>query len=219
MSEDKYRVVIAEDYTILRKGLKALLMTYPQMEVVGEAQNGHEAIHQVETLKPDLLLLDLSMPRLNGLEAIREIKKKSIQTRILVLTVHKEEDYILAAFEAGADGYILKEASHNEFEVALDSVLSGKRYMSPDISEMVIEGYLIGKKAIKKETSWDTLTPREREILKLVAEGHTSKKVAEMLFLSVKTVDRHRANLMKKLNLHSTSALTALAMEKGLISR
>jgi DNA-binding NarL/FixJ family response regulator len=219
MSEDKYRVVIAEDYAILRKGLKALLTTYPRMEVVGEAQNGYEAIHQVETLKPDLLLLDLSMPRLHGLDAIREIKKKSVRTRILVLTVHKEEDYILAAFEAGADGYILKEASHNEFEVALDSVLSGKRYMSPDISEMVIEGYLIGKKAIKKETSWDTLTAREREILKLVAEGHTSKKIAAVLFLSAKTVERHRANLMKKLNLHSTPALTALALEKGLISR
>ena len=219
MSEEKYRVVIAEDYAILRKGLIALLTTYPRMEVVGEAQNGQEAIHQVETLKPDLLLLDLSMPRLHGLDAIREIKKRSVRTRILVLTVHKEEDYILAAFEAGADGYILKEASHSEFEVALDSVLSGKRYMSPDISEMVLEGYLIGKKAIKKETSWDTLTAREREVLKLVAEGHSSKKVAELLFLSAKTVDRHRANLMKKLNLHSTPALTALAIEKGLISR
>jgi CheY-like chemotaxis protein len=107
MDEHKYRVVIAEDYAILRKGLKALLMTYPRMDVVGEAQDGHEAIQQVENLKPDLLLLDLSMPRLHGLDALREIKKKSVKTKVLVLTVHKEEDYILAAFKAGADGYIL----------------------------------------------------------------------------------------------------------------
>ena len=218
MDEQKYRVVIAEDYAILRKGLKALLMTYPQMDVVGEAQDGHEAVQQVETLKPDLLILDLSMPRLHGLDALREIKKKSFRTKVLVLTVHKEEEYILAAFEAGADGYILKEASHSEFEVALDSVLSGKRYMSPHISEMVIEGYLIGKKAFKEKTSWDMLTSREREILKLVAEGHTTKQVAEMLFLSTKTVDRHRANLMRKLNLHNMAGLTALAIQKGLIN-
>jgi DNA-binding NarL/FixJ family response regulator len=214
---DRYRIVIAEDHTILRDGLRALLGADPQLDVCGEAADGHEAVERVRELEPDLLLLDLSMPKLHGLDVIREIKKSQSRTRILVLTVHKNEEYILAAFAAGIDGYVLKEASHHELEMAIRSVISGKRYLSPDISALVIDGFLEGKRGLKTESSWDSLTPREREILKLVAEGHTNKQIADMVFISVKTVERHRANMMRKLDLHNASALTALAMEKGLI--
>lgn len=211
------RIVIAEDHTILRDGLKALLGANPLWKVCGEAADGREAIDQAAALGPDLILMDLSMPRLHGLDALREIKKIRPETKLLVLTVHKNEEYVLAAFDAGADGYVLKEASHFELEMAVKCVLSGKRYLSPDISDMVIEGFLEGKRGLNPVSAWDTLTPREREILKLVAEGHTNKSIGDLLFISVKTVERHRANLMRKLDLHNVSALTALALEKGLI--
>jgi len=213
------RIVIAEDYTILREGLRALLSTNPEFEVVGEAEDGRQAIHCVEKYKPDLALMDLSMPRMNGMEAIREIKKVSPQTKILVLTVHKAEEYILGTLNAGADGYILKDSTRAELMMALKSVFSGKHYISPGISEKIIDGYLEGRKTVRGRTSWETLTHREREILKLIAEGYKNKKIADFLCISVKTVEKHRANLMQKLDLHSTSALTALALEKGLIER
>ena len=217
--KEKCHVVIAEDYTILREGLRALLSSDPIFEIVGEAADGREAIQCVERLKPELVLMDLSMPRMNGMDAIREIKKRSLATKILVLTVHKTEEYILATLKAGADGYILKDSTQAELMMAIKSVLSGKHFISPGISEKVIEGYLDGRKILKTRTSWDTLTHREREILKLIAEGYKNKKIADLLCISVKTVEKHRANLMQKLDLHSTSALTTLALEKGLISR
>jgi len=217
--KEKYHVVIAEDYTILREGLRALLSSNPDFEIVGEAADGREAIQCVERLKPNLVLMDLSMPRMNGVDAIREIKKRSPATKILVLTVHKTEEYILATLKAGADGYVLKDSTQVELMMAIKSVLSGKHFISPGISEKVIEGYLDGRKILKTRTSWDTLTHREREILKLIAEGYKNKKIADLLCISVKTVEKHRANLMQKLDLHNTSALTTLALEKGLISR
>ena len=217
--KEKYRVVIAEDYTILREGLRALLSSDPIFEIVGEAADGREAIQCVERLKPALVLMDLSMPRMNGMDAIREIKKRSSATKILVLTVHRAEEYILATLKAGADGYILKDSTRSELMMAVKSVLGGKHFISPGISEKVIEGYLDGRKILKTRTSWDTLTHREREILKLIAEGYKNKKIADLLCISVKTVEKHRANLMQKLDLHSTSALTTLALEKGLVSR
>ena len=219
MTKGKISVVIAEDYTILREGLRALISSDPGFEVVAEASDGHEAIQLVEKLKPNLVLTDLSMPRMNGMEAIREIRRLTPETRIVVLTVHKTEEYILATFKAGADGYVLKDATHDELMTALNHVLTGKRYISPGISEKVIEGYLDGRKTIKSKTSWETLTHREREILKLIAEGYRNKEIAEYLCISVKTIEKHRANLMEKLDLHNVSALTALAIEKGLVSR
>jgi two-component system response regulator NreC len=215
----KYRIVIAEDHTILREGLRSLLSSSPDLEIVGEAGDGREAVRCVEKLKPDLILTDLSMPRMNGMEAIREIKKQSPKTKILVLTVHKTEEYILATLKAGADGYLLKDSTHHELMMGVKNVLNGKHYISPEISEKVIEGYLEGRKTLKPRTSWETLTQREREILKLIAEGYKNKEIAEDLCISVKTVEKHRANLMEKLNLHNVQALTALAIEKGLVSR
>jgi DNA-binding NarL/FixJ family response regulator len=215
----RHRVVIAEDHTILREGLRALLSAESDLEVVGEADDGRQAIRRVEELGPDLILTDLSMPKMNGVEAIREIKKHAPETKVLALTVHKAEEFILEVLQAGADGYILKDASSEELIMAIKSVLGGKRYLSPSVSQMVIEGYLEGRKSFRSSSPWDTLTKREREILKLIAEGHKNKEIADYLYISVKTVEKHRANLMKKLGLHSAAALTAYAMERGLITR
>jgi DNA-binding NarL/FixJ family response regulator len=217
--EKKYRVVIAEDHTILREGLRSLIASSPDFLVVSEAEDGYAAIRCAEKHKPDILLLDLSMPRLNGLEAIKEIKKVSNKTKVVVLTVHKADEYILASLRAGADGYLLKNENFSDLLTAFKSVLSGKQYLSPEISETVLEGCLDGKKTLKKTTAWDSLSHREIEILKLIAEDYKNKDIANLLYISVKTVEKHRANLMKKLNLHSASALTALAIEKGLVTR
>jgi two-component system, NarL family, response regulator NreC len=213
----KYRLLIAEDHTILREGLKSLLGASPDLEVVGEAEDGRRAFKLANELSPDLILMDLSMPRVNGLEAIKEIKKQNPVVKIIALTVHNTEEYILMTLKAGADGYVLKDATHDELLMAINHVLDGKRYLSPSVSEKVIVGYLEGKKNLKAQTSWENLTQREREVLKLIAEGYKNKEVADYLCISLKTVEKHRANLMKKLDLHNTSALTVYAMEKGLI--
>jgi two-component system response regulator NreC len=214
---ESYRIIIAEDHTILREGLRALLSADPRFEVVAEAEDGRVAIERCEDLTPDLLLIDLSMPRMNGLEAIREVKKQNADMKVIALTVHKTEEYILATLQAGADGYVLKDATHSELVMAIEHVLMGKRYLSPGVSEKVIEGYLEGRKTLKSKTAWDTLTSREREILKLIAEGYKNKGIADDLCISLKTVEKHRANLMKKLDLHSAVELTAYAMQKGLV--
>jgi two-component system response regulator NreC len=217
--KEKGRIVIAEDHTILREGLRALISSQEDLEVVGEAGDGREAVRQVEDLTPDLILMDLSMPKMNGIEAIREIRRRIPDTRILALTVHKTEEFILEVLQAGADGYIPKDASSNELMMAIRSVLMGKRYLCPSVSRVVIEGYLESRRTPESSTPWDTLTKREREILKLIAEGHKNKEIADYLCISVKTVEKHRANLMKKLDLHSAAALTAYAMERGLVTR
>ena len=216
---EKHKIVLAEDHTILREGLRALLSSDPDLEIVGEAEDGQEAIRCVEKLKPNLVLMDLSMPRMNGMDAIREIKKRSPQTRILVLTVHKTDEYIVATLQAGADGYVLKDSTNAELKMAIKNVFSGKFYLSPGISARVIEGFLENKRPQRAATPWDSLTAREKGILKLIAEGYKNKNIADFLCISVKTVEKHRANLMQKLDLHSVSALTTLAIEKGLITK
>jgi two-component system response regulator NreC len=213
-----HRVLIVEDQTLLRDGLRMLLSQDSTIEIVGEASNGLDAIRSVGTLNADLVLMDISMPGMNGMEAIRDIKRRFPETRILVLTIHKTNEYIIESLRAGADGYILKDATHDELRVAIRSVLDGKIYLSPDISGQVINGYLGGGISGYKSTPWDLLTHRERQVLKLVAEGHPNKHIAEYLCLSVKTVEKHRSNLMKKLDLHNTSTLTAYAIEKGLLA-
>jgi DNA-binding NarL/FixJ family response regulator len=167
--EKPYRIVIVEDHTILREGLRALLSTEPQFDVVGEAADGRAAMRLCEDLVPDLVLMDLSMPRMHGFEAIKEIKRQSPEVKIIALTVHKTDEYILATLQAGADGYVLKDATHSELVMAIGNVLKGKRYLSPGISEKVIEGYLEGKETLRTRSAWDTLTRREREILKLIS--------------------------------------------------
>lgn len=214
----KQRILIVEDHTLLRAGLKALLTQDPDIEIVGEADNGRDAVQMIATLAPNLVLMDLSMPGMNGIEAIRDIKRRSPETRVLVLTIHKTDEYILESLRAGADGYILKDATHDELRVAIRSVLNGKTYLSPDVSGKVINGYLGAGNSPGTSSAWDTLTHREREVLKLVAEGHPNKFIADYYCLSVKTVEKHRSNLMKKLDLHNAAMLTAYAIEKGLVS-
>jgi DNA-binding NarL/FixJ family response regulator len=217
--EGKSKIVIAEDQKILREGLRSLLTADEDLEVVAEAENGLDAIRCAEDFTPDLILLDLSMPKMTGLSAIKEIKRRSPVTKVLLLTVHDSEEYVLKAFELGADGYCLKDAAYSELLIAIKSVLSGKPYLSPGISDIVLEGYLEGRRTLRSSSSWDIITAREREILKLIGEGHKNKEIADYLCISVKTVEKHRANIMKKLDLHSASALTSYAIKKGLVSK
>ena len=220
MAQKRFRILLVDDHKILREGLKALLSVEPDLEVICEAEDGRTAIRQAATYLPDLVLMDLSMPKTGGLEAIKEIKRADAKIKILVLTVHDSDEYIQAALKAGADGYVLKDADRNELLGAIKHILAGKRYLSPSVSGKVIEGYLSTNCGeLKTKTAWETLTDREREILKLIAEGYQNKKIADYLCLSLKTVEKHRANLIKKLDIHNTAGLTAYALEKGLVTR
>jgi len=216
--EERYRVVLVEDHAIVREGLRSLLSSTKEFDVVGEEEDGGEAIRSIETLKPDLVLTDLSMPRMDGINMIRIIKNQSSKTKVIALTVHRGEEFVLATLKAGADGYVLKEATYSELMTAIRSVLKGKRYVSPEISGTLIEGYLEGKKN-KFHSLLDILTGRERQILKLIGEGHKHKEIAALLYISVHTVEKHRANIMAKLNFHSTVELVTFAIEKGLACR
>ncbi len=214
----KYRIMIVENHALLRAGLKMILAQDAELEVAGESDNGRDAIQMAVKLLPHLILMDLNMPGMNGIEATRAIKLLLPDTKVLVLTMHKTDEYIHESLRAGADGYLLKDASHGEFSAAVRSLLNGKTYLSPDISELVVKGYLKPGGTDSLASAWDTLTDRERVVLKLVAEGRSNKHIAEYLCLSVKTVEKHRSNLMKKLDLHNASSLTAYAIEKGLVT-
>ena len=215
--KEKRRILIVEDYKILREGLRALLSSNPDYEVAGEAGNGQEAIRVAEKLRPHLILMDLSMPKTNGLTAIKEIKKKFPKTKILVLTVHKAEEYVRNSLRMGADGYALKDSSYEVLLTAMKNVLEGKPYISPEVSEMMIEGYLDGRKALKSPTSWEILTARERQICKLIGEGYKNKEIADFFDISPDTVEKHRANIMQKLGVNNVAALAALAIKNGLV--
>jgi len=211
------RIVLADDHTILREGLRALLSADPKFEIVGEAADGCEVVRCVEKLGPDLVLMDLSMPRMTGMDAIREIKRRYPVTKIIALTVHRSEEYLRTTLQAGADGYVLKDATHDELMMAIQSVLEGKTYLSHSVSKKVIEGYLKSKEGQMPNSTLELLSHREREVLKLIAEGYKNKEIAANLCISIKTVEKHRTNLMKKLDLHNAAALTAYAIEQDLV--
>ncbi|MES9843571.1 MAG: response regulator transcription factor [Candidatus Sedimenticola sp. PURPLELP] len=213
----KKKIIIVEDHTILRAGLTALLSSNPEFEIVAEADNGKDAILRAGEYRPDLIIMDLNMPGLSGMDAISEIKNRYPEIKILVLTVHKEEEYVLTCLERGASGYVLKDATHTELMAGAQMVLDGKTYLSPEVTQKVVNSVVNSKGGSQPTTAWETVTQRERQILKLVAEGHTNKSMAEYLCISVKTVEKHRSSLMKKLDLHNASMLTSYAMEKGLI--
>lgn len=214
----KYNLLIAEDQTLVREGLRSLIAAEKDYLVVGEAQDGLQAIRSVKRLKPDLVLIDLAMPKLSGISAIREIKRQEPGIKIIALTFHTSDEYILAAFDAGADGYCLKSDTYIELITAIRCVRDGKKYLSPEISEKILEGFLEKKKERAASTR-DNLTQREVEVLKLVGEGYSSPDIADLLGISPKTADKHRANIMKKLDLHNAAALTAYAIERGLVAQ
>ena len=213
----KYRIFIVEDHQLFREGLKSMLHSRGDIEIAGEADDGLDAVRKIRQAKPELVLLDLSIPKISGISVMKEIKRDLPETKILALTIHESDQYVLEAFDAGVDGYCIKDASRQELMVAVDSVLQGKSYISPGISDQVIDGYLNGRKTLKEESTWDTVTQREREVLKLLAEGFSNKDIATFLHISVKTVEKHRSNLIGKLDLHNVAQLTAYAIQKGLI--
>ena len=203
----------------MRDGLQALLSADSDFEVVGTAADGKAAILAATTLKPDIILMDLTMPRTGGIEAIAHIKRQHPHIKVVALTFHKEDKYIHATLDAGADAYVLKDDSRTELFTALNSVMRGKSYLSPAICNRVVAGYLAGADSAKQATSWEILTHREREVIKLIAEGSRTKDIAAYLSLSPKTVEKHRTNLMRKLDLHSVSAVTAFAIQNGLVTQ
>jgi DNA-binding NarL/FixJ family response regulator len=215
----KLTILVADDHSILRAGLASILNNQPNMEVIGEAEDGMDALQKAIVLKPNLLLTDISMPKMNGTETISEIKKRNPGIKILVLTMHSDEENVHAALNSGADGYVLKDDSHNELLAAITNVLDGKMHLSPSICGNVINGYLNTSNTSstpKPISSYEHLTHREREVIKLIAEGYRSKDIAMFLSISIKTVEKHRSNLMRKLDLHNISSLTNYAIKNGL---
>lgn len=213
---DKIRVLIADDHSILREGIRSLLENESDMEVVGEAEDGHLAVSMACELEPDVILMDIGMPRLNGLEATRQIRKKLPNTQILVLSMHDNEEYIRQVLANGAMGYILKDAAYNELLSAIRSVYRGEAVLSPAITRLVIEDYLRWGDLRPRNVD-NGLSHREREVLQLIAEGYTNKEIADILCISIKTVQAHRSNLMEKLDLHDKSELIKYAIRKKII--
>ena len=217
MGREPQRILIAEDHKLHRKALAALLENHGRYVIAGEASDGLEAVKMACDLVPDVVILDLSMSKMNGIEAIIEIKKQCENTRVLVLTEHDDEEMIFEALRAGVSGYVLMNDTEAELMNAIDAVAGGKTYLSPVISSRIIDGYLTGRGTNQDSVSHGGLTTREREVLKLIAEGYKNKEIADLIYVSETTVRKHRANIMEKLDLHNASALTAYAIKHGLL--
>ena len=209
-------IVLADDHNVVRQGLRALLETEPDFRIVGEAGDGPEAVHLVERLQPDVLVLDLMLPGLSGLEVTRLVRQGSSQTRVLILSMYADEAYVLRALKNGAAGYVLKDSSAADLVQAVREVAGGRRYLSPPLSERAIERYAQRAEGVT-EDSYELLTTREREVLHLAAEGHTNAEIAARLGISPRTVETHRANLMRKLGLESQTDLIRYALRRGIV--
>ncbi len=217
--DKKCTILLADDHSILRTGLRSILDSQPNLEVIAEVDNGLDAVKAAISLKPDLLITDISMPKKNGTDTIFELKKRLPEIKVITLTMHTGEQYIHAALTAGANGYILKDDSHKELLAAINNVLNGKIHLSPSICSNVVNRYLNNSGTASPIKTKEILTRREKEVIKLIAEGYRSKDIAEQLSISIKTVEKHRSNLMKKLNLHSISSLTNYAIQNGLVNQ
>jgi DNA-binding NarL/FixJ family response regulator len=208
---NRHRVLLADDHALVRAGLRALLERLPNVEVVGEAEHGAEAVKLAAQLRPDVVMMDVSMPILNGIEATRRAVKLRPRPRVLVLSMHDDPEYVREALSAGASGYLLKTAPRRELELALAAVIRGEIWISPSIARSMVDD--IGRRA----PNHDELTPRQREILQLIAEGHTTKQIARRLHIGVKTVETHRAQLMERLDIHNIAGLVRYAIRSGII--
>lgn len=209
------KVVLAEDHTIVRQGLRSLLEQQAGIEVIAEAENGRQAVQIAEQLKPDLVLMDFSMPELNGLEATRQIKQRAPDVKVLILTRHTNQEYVKSILRAGASGFLIKKSAADKLVLAIKSIYQGDSFLDSSISKKVIERYLHQSDRENEEVK---ITPRQREVLQLIAEGHPNRDIASTLHISVKTVDNHRANLIQKLGLNSTAGLIQYAIRVGIIS-
>jgi two-component system response regulator NreC len=214
----KIRILLADDHNVMRKGLRLLLESQPGFSVVGEASDGHQAVEQAEATKPDVVVLDIGMPRLSGTEAAQRIGELLPGTSVIILSMHSDEGYVMRALKAGAKGYLLKDAAEGDLVEAIRAVGNGKTFFSSEISKMLVEDYVREIRTRGVEDSYELLTSREREILHLLAEGKSNKDIASALNLSPYTVETHRRNLQEKLNLHSFAELILYAVRKGLIS-
>lgn len=209
------RIVLADDHPMMRAGIRAMLQEVPEAEVVGEAGDGHEALAQVEKLRPHLLLTDVAMPGLNGLDLAARLAKDLPEVRVIVLSMHASEQYVRRAMQAGAAGYVLKDAGPEELRLAVAAVARGESYLSPAISKQVISGYLGGTG--QEPTSLERLTPRQREVLQLIAEGLRTKEIAKKLGISSRTVETYRAQLMEQLAIRDVAGLVRYAISAGLV--
>ncbi len=214
----KIRIALADDHKLMRSGLRVLLEQQPEFTVVGEASDGREAVSLVDSQKPDVLVMDIGMPNLNGIEAAAQITQAHPEISIVMLSMHSDESYVLRALKAGAKGYLLKDSAETDLIRAVHSVAESKSFFSPAVSKVLLDDYVRKLKRSGTEDPYDLLTPREREVLQLVAEGKSNKEVANLLNLSVYTVETHRANIMEKLNLHGVPELILYAVRKGIIS-
>jgi two-component system, NarL family, response regulator NreC len=211
------RIVLADDHTIIRSGLRLLLEQQPDFKVVAEASDGRQAVQLVAKHHPNVVVLDIGMPELNGIEATRQIVAQDPHPDVVILSMHSDESYVLRALKAGARAYILKNAAEADLIRAVQAVSEGKSFFSPVISKMLLEDYVRRVREKEVEDSYDLLTPREREILQLIAEGKTNKEMATILGLSPHTIETHRGNILEKLNLHSVPELILYAVRKGII--
>jgi two-component system response regulator NreC len=212
------RIILAEDHAVMRRGLRLVLEGQKDFQVVGEASDGREAVALAESLKPNVAVLDITMHNMNGIEAASQISAKQLGVSIVVLSMHSDEAYVLRALKAGARAYLLKESPEADFIQAIRSVSQGKAFFSPAVSRLLVEDYVRQLQDKNIEDSYDLLTQRERELLQLIAEGKSNKDVANMLNLSLYTVETHRGNIMEKLNLHSVPELILYAVRKGVIA-
>jgi DNA-binding NarL/FixJ family response regulator len=212
------RILLADDHGVVRKGLRFLLEQQPGMEVVGEASDGREAVRLAETELPDVVIMDIAMPLLNGIEATAQILKRAPKTAVIILSMHSDEDYLLSALNAGAKGYLLKESAEVDLVRAIQAVVKGTPFFSPDIAHTMLEDYMRFLQQRNLQDSYELLTEREKEVLQLLAEGKSNKEVAGILDISVYTVDTHRMHLMQKLNLHNTAEIVLYAVRKKIIA-
>jgi len=212
------RILLADDHTVMRRGLRVLLERQPGFQVVAEAADGSEAVELAAREKPDVAVLDIAMPTLNGIEAARRIVDKNPETAVVILSMHSDESYVLRTLKAGARGYLLKDAPEADLINAIHAVHDGKAFFSPAISKLLVEDYMRQMQQRGIEDTYELLTSREREVLQLLGEGKSNKEIATSLNLSLHTVETHRSNMLEKLNLHSTAELILYAVRKGIVS-